>query len=162
MMLILNNLVLIIFFTILIASYKNELNIKKYIIFDFLLLGISTIIIYFLKIQLNIYIILLQIVLSYISLKIILKKHANILDIFIIMFYIVMYKLLNKIIMNELLIWGVLAIISLMCLCCRKIIYINYLKLITLWKRNDEKSITLRCVFVILFNFSIYVIYRFL
>ena len=161
-MLILNNLVLIICFTILIASYKNELNIKKYIIFDFLLLGISTIIICFLKIQLNIYIILLQIALSYISLKIILKKHANILDIFIIIFYIVMYKLLNKIIMNELLIFEILAIISLICFCCRKIIYINYLKLITLWNRNDEKSITLRCVFVILFNFSIYVIYRFL
>lgn len=159
-MLILYNLGTLMFFSFCIMNYKNILNIKKYIMFDSSLFLMSIIIIYFFKANLNIYVVLLQVTITYISLKILFKDYANILDVFFTMFYIVSYKLLSIIITNKFITFLILLIFALICFIYRKSMIDKYLKIIKLWNSNDEKSHTLRCVCVILFNLSIYLIYR--
>ena len=104
--------------------------------------------------------ILLNLLIFYALLRLVYKSKANIIDVFYIMDLFLMYEILNVSISN--LIVNAIVIMAFSILCKiyeKKLRKINY-RVMNIWNEESENSLRLRCVFVILFNMSFYIIFN--
>ena len=141
---------------IFLLSYKKELKIKECIFFYITYFIIKVLLEYVIKDKIeSIYSFILNIILNYSILKFIFKEKINVLDIFYIAYVIIIYTLINFIVKDKIYITLIFLMIALILLKNReKLIKVNH-KVSMLWNRGDSKSLTLRNVFLIIFNLSI-------
>ena len=159
MMNIVNNIIFILGLVIALNSYK-KIEIKKNIVLYVLLCMIS-IIIDLVFINDRAWNDIFRIICYYISIKLIINEKANVIDIFFIQLELLSYYILNKTINSNIYPEVLIFIISMLFLLNKnKLININH-NLIHIWN-TPEKGLTMRCILVILFNLSIYVVYRFM
>lgn len=159
MMNVVNNIIFVFGLVIALNSYKR-IEIKKNIVIYFLLTFIS-IFIDFLLINNKVWNYVVRIICYFISIKLIVKEKANVLDIFFIQLELFSYYILKRII-NIDIYPGILIFVISIILLLNKNKLINYNnRLIHIWN-TPKKGLTMRNILVILLNLSIYVIYNFL
>ena len=158
---IINNIITIFGFVIIVSSYKDRINLEKNIILYVLLLISKLLLMYFIYYNFDKWIyILLKLLIFYALLRLVYKSKANIIDVFYIMDLFLMYEILNVSISN--LIVNAIVIMAFSILCKiyeKKLRKINY-RVMNIWNEESENSLRLRCVFVILFNMSFYIIFN--
>ena len=162
MNLIIYNVIIIGCFVIILSSYKDNINIKEQILLYILLFAINILMRFYAYPYLEkcIYI-LMKIIVYYISLKLMYKDKANLIDIFYIMHLFLIYEILKAHIQDIF----IIAIIVIFSLLCKKfqnnLIKLNK-KIINIWNEESEKSLTLRNIYIIVFNISFYIICKLL
>ena len=104
--------------------------------------------------------IILKLLIFYVILKLVYKSKTNIIDIFYIMYLFLIYEILRISISNVIIVEIVIIAFSVLCKKYEiKLKKINY-RVMCIWNEKSEKSLTLRCSFVIIFNLSFYIICR--
>ena len=158
MMNIVNNIIFILGLVIALNSYK-KIEVKKNIVL-YVLLSIISIVIDLVLINDKVWNDIFRIICYYISIKLIIKEKANVIDIFFIQLELFSYYILKKTINSNIYPEVLIFIISMLFLLNKnRLININH-NLIHIWN-TPEKGLTMRCILVILLNLSVYVIYRF-
>ena len=96
--------------------------------------------------------------LFYLIIKLIFKDKINILDIFYIMYGYLFMSLTSKVLKQEILVNIIVLLISCVFIANRERIYKLSCKIIKIWDEGSDRALTLRNVFVICFNISIFII----
>ncbi len=156
---IINNIIIIFCFVIIVSSYKDRIKIVKHIILYVLFLISELLLMFFIYYNFDKWIyIILKLLIFYVLLKLIYKSKTNIIDIFYIMYLFLIYEILKISITNIIIVEVVIIVFSVLCkkneVTLKKI---NY-RVMCIWNEKSEKSLTLRCSFVIIFNLSFYII----
>ena len=102
--------------------------------------------------------VLIEIIIYYFWLKLIYKEKANLMDIFYITYFILLYGVLKLIIINDFIEKGIIIIFSILCKLCQNKLKKMNIKIINMWNGEDDKALTIRCIFLITFNISVYFI----
>lgn len=156
---IVNNMIIIFCFVMIISSYKNKINKVSYIALYSSLLISNLLIIYFIYPNFEkCGYILIKVIANYILLKLIYKERANVIDIFYIMYLFLIYQVLKFSIPNIFIETIIIIVLSILCKIYQDKLKKLSGKIISMWKGKDDKSLTLRCIFVITFNISFYII----
>lgn len=154
---IISEILATIAFILFLNSYKKISN--KESAFLLIFLNIFSIILKIYLSKFGIWYIILKLIMYYSISRLTLKKKINLLDIFYIQFQILNYCLLKKFISLNYIPELILIVITLM-FNSNKIKKINN-KMLIAWNEG-EKCLTLRCICLILFNMSFYIIFKFL
>lgn len=156
---VLNIAILGVSIIIFLISYKKDLNVKKCIIFYVVYIFTQFILRNYIKYWLTAEIFLIiKIMLFYLIIKLIFKDKINILDIFYIMYGYLFMSLTNKVLKQEILVNIIVLLISCVFIANRERIYKLSCKIIKIWDEGSDRALTLRNVFVICFNISIFII----
>ena len=156
---IINSIITISCFVIIISSYKNKINKEKYIVFYISFFICNVFMIHFIYPNFEKWgYLLIKIILYYILLKMIYKDRANIIDIFYIMYLFIIHQVLKISIPNIFIETITLIVLSILCKIYQDKLKKLSVKIINIWNRKDDKALTLRCIFVITFNISFYII----
>lgn len=156
-----NSIIIIFCFVIIVSSYKDRIKTEKNIILYVLLLVCELLLVFFIYNNFDKWIyIILKLLIFYVILKLVYKSKTNIIDIFYIMYLFLIYEILRISISNVIIVEIVIIAFSVLCKKYEiKLKKINY-RVMCIWNEKSEKSLTLRCSFVIIFNLSFYIICR--
>lgn len=154
-----NNIIIIFCFVIIISSYKNKINKVSYVALHSSLMISNLFIIYFIYPYFEKWgYILIKVIANYILLKLIYKEKANVIDIFYIMYLLLIHQVLKISISNIFIQIITLIIISILCKIYQDKLKKLSCKIISMWNEKDDRALTLRCIFVITFNISFYIV----
>lgn len=159
MMDVLNSAILGLSIIIFLFSYKKDLKVNKCIIFYIVYIFMQWILRNHIKylVTTDMYIII-KIMLYYLMLKLIFKDKVNILDIFYIMYGYILIALSNKVLKQEILVNIMVLLMSFIFVANREKVYRFSCKIIKIWNEGSDRALTLRNIFVICFNISIFII----
>lgn len=158
---IINNIIYIFCYVLIVSSYKDRINIQKNIILYVLLLISELLLINFIYYNLDKWIyIILKLLIFYTLLKLVLKNKTNIIDVFYLMYLFLIYEILKLSITNIIITDIVIILFSLLCKKYEVTLKIINYGVMCIWNEKSEKSLTLRCTFVVIFNLSFYIICR--
>lgn len=160
---VLNNTILGLSIIILLFSYKKDLKVKNCIIFFIVYIFIKLILENYIKywITTEIYLIV-QIIVYYLTIKLIFKDKINILDIFYMMYGYFFIELSKKILKQEILVNIIVLILSFIFLANRRKVYKLNCKIIKTWNERSDRALILRNRFLICFNIIIFIICKWL
>ena len=160
---IINSAIIICCFVIVVSSYKSKINKKNYILLYTLLFISNILIVYFIYPGFEKWMyILAKIIVYYILLKLTYRDKANLLDVFYLIYFILINEVLMFSIKNIFIERIIIIILSILCKIFEENLKMLNDKIITTWNGKDDKSLTLRCIFVITFNISFYIICKIL